>query len=140
MKPSAISYILLFLLPEAVLAQAAGVFSATGSMTTPRFGHTATLLQNGDVLIAGGFTLCSLDAEPCIGTNTAELYDPRIGAFNVTGAMHIVRPVGGVLLPNGKVLFAESYFTGSPAAIEFYDPSQGAFEIAANAETLALGL
>ena len=50
-----------------VLAQDPGTFSATGSMTTARSGHTATLLPDGKVLIAGG------------GSTAMELFDPATG-------------------------------------------------------------
>ena len=119
-------------------AQSAGTFTATGSMITPRFGHMATLLPNGKVLIAGGVTICFLQSQPCIGPNSAELYDPSTRAFTATGAMNIIRPIGGVLLPNGKVLFAESYnVIGVLASVELYDPTDGVFNSAGNAATLA---
>ena len=117
------------------MAQPAGAFTATGSMITPRFSHTATLLPDGKVLIAGGYTICFLEAQPCIGPNSAELYDPITGAFIATGAMHTIRPIGGILLPTGKILFAES-FPGALATIELYDPATGNFISAGTPATL----
>ena len=51
-----LSSLAIFLHPLTANAQA-GTFSATGSMTTPRASQTATLLPNGEVLVAGGCNL-----------------------------------------------------------------------------------
>jgi len=92
------------------VAQTPGTFTPTGNMTTPRRGHSATLLKDGRVLIAGG----NFDGPP-----SAELYDPATGTFTATGNM--IR--GGIpaLLQDGTVLFISS--TG----VELFDPSTGIF-------------
>src|SRR5215831_10113665 len=54
------------------MAQSTGSFTTTGDMMVPRLFHTATLLPDGTVLIAGGITPGS---NPSILTS-AEIYDP----------------------------------------------------------------
>ena len=62
-------------------------WTPTGSMTITRGNHTATLLPNGKVLIAGG--LCS--GGFTYPDNSAELYDPSTGAWKATGSMNVAR-------------------------------------------------
>ncbi len=83
-----------------------GQFEPTGVMHVARCGHTATLLQNGKVLIAGGGNDNPL--------SSAELYDPQTGSFTVLADMGVPREGHtATLLRNGNVLLAGG--TGDPA-------------------------
>jgi len=108
-------------------------FTPVGNMTTGRSSHTATLLPDGRVLIAGGDSdLPGYPDDPPMNT-TAELYDPSTQTFTATGSMVTGRAnFNATLLANGKVLITGGVtrFTGSGLFVgdaELYDPSSGAF-------------
>jgi len=112
------------------LAQSLDAFIATGSMTAPRSWHTATLLANGKVLIAGG----SQGSDPLA---TAELYDPVAGTFTPSGSMTTPRMAhSATLLPDGRVLIAGGATTGGGVtashSAEIYHPSTGTFASTSN--------
>jgi WD40 repeat protein len=89
-------------------AAPASTWSATGSMASARQHHTATLLPNGKVLVAGGND-----------STGAELYDLASGTWSATGSMASARQhLTATLLRNGKVLVA-----GGSSWI--YDPDTG---------------
>jgi len=104
-----------------------GSWTATRRMTEARWGHTATLLPNGKVLVAGGY-LNGSDSLP-----SAEVYDPGSGRWTITGHMTVGR--GGhtaTLLPDGTVLVIgggaeDTLLEGGPrsATAELYDPGSG---------------
>ena len=80
----------------------AGKWLPTGDMTVPRHYHTATLLPNGEVLVAGG---TSNDLITSLAS--AELYDPIARTWTVTGSMTTARGIHtATLLPSGQVLVA----------------------------------
>lgn len=80
---------------------ASGKFQRTGSLVRSRWGHTATLLEDGRVLIAGG-----INEEEGL-TASAEIYDPAKGTFRAISPMQFRRSShAAVLLPDGRVLIA----------------------------------
>jgi hypothetical protein len=79
---------------------ATGAFTPTGNLTADREEHTATLLPDGRVLIAGGM---SADATWA----SAEIYDPARGTFAATDSMAMsLSAHTATLLPDGTVLVA----------------------------------
>ena len=104
---------LILLFPAKLLAS--GVWSFTGQLTHPRERHTATLLPNGKVLVAGGFGEQDTPS-------SAELYDPATGIWSVTGSMTMPRENHtATMLPTGKVLVVGG--VDAPGSAELYDPN-----------------
>jgi hypothetical protein len=107
----------------AMPALASGTFQKTGNMNVARISHTATLLSNGDVLVAGGDNSSLGDGYLA----SAELYNPSTGSWTLTGSMSTARQRHqAVLLPSGEVLVAGGEnASGTLASAELYDPSTG---------------
>jgi N-acetylneuraminic acid mutarotase len=109
--------------PFLAFAGTSGTWANTGSLNTGRANHTATLLANGQVLVAGG--------EDSGGNviASAELYNPATGTWTVTGSMAEAREDHtATLLPNGEVLVAggsNPQFDSCISTAELYNPSTG---------------
>jgi len=92
----------------------------------PRMAHSATLLPDGRVLIAGGSITTGGGIIP---SNSAEIYDPATGTFAPTGNLisgHACQ--GATLLANGRVLIAGGDGPhGNVPQAETYEPGTGSF-------------
>ncbi|MFL5431511.1 MAG: kelch repeat-containing protein, partial [Myxococcales bacterium] len=109
-----------------VVVQEPGTFlpTAVETVASPRVQHTATELQSGKVLFAGG------DIGGGFAGSTAELYDFNQGQFSSTGNLVAARFAhAATLLPNGTVLLAGGLANAntSLASAELYDPATGTF-------------
>lgn len=100
-------------------------FTNAGPMAVNRRAHTATLLTDGRVLIAGGETgPLTMVGFPVF--NTAEIFDPVTGQFSQTGPMQVQRDrFFATRLSSGKVLVGGGFVPGGSA--ELFDPTTGTF-------------
>ena len=108
---------------DSALAQGSGTWTTTGTLNVARAAHTATLLANGLVLVAGG------EAANSTILSSAELYDPATGTWSNTGSMSTPRynhtatalADGQVLVVGGLKSIGGSYL----GSAELYNPSTG---------------
>lgn len=118
-------------------------WSPTGPMTDARWSHTATVLPDGRVLVAGGFGSPFTVTAGGSGSNsqpvldTAEIFDPRTGRWSLAGRMGTRRALHvAALLPDGRVLVGGGRtcnrppptacnFTFATSTAEIYDPATG---------------
>ena len=109
-----------------------GTWSDTGTMGTPRSFHTATLLQDGTILVAGGYSYASSAV-----LASAEIYDPGRGTWRPTGHLRVGR-YGHTMtrLRSGKILVAggtyEDFLDLPTDSTELYDPVAGTWTTIAN--------
>ncbi|MEA2577695.1 MAG: hypothetical protein QOD78_1283 [Chloroflexota bacterium] len=105
---------------------ASATSTPTGDMTTPRSGHTATLLPDGRVLVVGGY-------DDWAALASAELYDPASGTWTAAGSLAEGRGFHtATLLSDGQVLVAGGRSNNSSTghalwSAELYDPSSGSW-------------
>jgi len=88
-----------------------GMWSPAASLSTSRSDHSATLLPNGKVLVAGGISGFTVLV-------SMELYDPATNTWSPAADMPALNSPTATLLQNGKVLF-----TGIDANAATYDPT-----------------
>jgi N-acetylneuraminic acid mutarotase len=119
---------------------ARGGWTKADSMNSGRTLHTATLLLDGKVLVAGGYSTASNSYGYLA---SAELYDPVNGGWTNTGTMNNTRGHHtAMLLFNGKVLVAAGYGAVNEASYdtELYDPASGTWATTGTLNMLQWGI
>lgn len=111
-------------------------WTVTGSMGPQRAFHTATTLNSGEVLVAGGRNRLQF------GLNSAELYNPASGTFSSTGNLNTGRlNATATLLQNGEVLIVGGETSGQVclASAELYNPGTGTFTATGSMHSVRCG-
>src|SRR5579885_937675 len=110
----------------------AQAWSTTASMSTPRVSHTATLLNNGKVLVAGGCTAPS----QCTALASVEIYDPSSQTWSPAGSLNVgryshtaTRLADGRVLVSGGISVCNSLVCNPLASAEIYDPATNRWTI-----------
>lgn len=136
----AIGFVLIGLQASAALAQTSGTWAKTATMRTAREHASATLLQNGQVLVAGGADALGASND----TATAELFDA--GHWIATGSMNTARDSHtATLLSNGQVLVAGGTQTDPNfnhqivSTVELYNAATGTWSITGTMKTPRAG-
>jgi WD40 repeat protein len=117
-------------------AQAGATWTFIANLNAARAYHTATVLPNGKVLVAGGGSKGSSNT-----LDTSELYDPNTNTWTITGNLNTAREEHtATLLPNGKVLVTGGFRCSSGTCFilnsaELYDPSTARWTITGNLKT-----
>src|SRR5688572_10142520 len=118
--------VVVFMLTQVISVYAFGTsWKNTGTLTFSRDSHTATLLNDGQVLVTGG-------QNNSLALASAELYNPVTGSWTTTGSLNLARfnhtatrftsgPLAGKVLVVGGVLVGG----GATATAELYDPVTG---------------
>jgi hypothetical protein len=106
-----------------------GLWSPAGPMSKGRYIHTATLLVDGKVLLAGGEVAAANAAERTI----VDIYDPSSNTWSVTGSLNSARSYHtATLLPNGKVLVTGGLDGSSIlSSCELFDPQTNSWSTVA---------
>ncbi len=117
---------------------ATGTFTAVRSLAGERNAHSATLLGDNQVLMAGGQTYTESSWDPIHYYDDAQTYDPATGQFSSPILMNSARSYHtALLLQSGRVLFTGGYSTPSnygmgplaDSSAELYDPVPGKFAV-----------
>jgi hypothetical protein len=104
-----------------------GYFSPAGSLSEPRSGHTATLLEDGRVLIVGGAVV---GADLLQTPTWAEVWDQDSGSFQPAGALAVPRYTHtATLLADGRVLIVGGVDEAGQrlTSVEIWDPATETF-------------
>ena len=114
-----LGFVVLVVFSGAIVACGGGDDQNTGPLQHPRYDHTANLLQDGRVLLAGG-----LGTEE-IAIGNGEIYDPSTDTWSLTGTM--IKARGNhdtTLLADGRVLAVAGKHSKlrNAGSIEAYDP------------------